>query len=205
MDYHELAIAVFVQHVGTIASAVPAKKKIVPEMLYDAMVSAVDVLQMIDKLKDMKACLTNDFTRYKRALAMVRGSLDATVADELDLEQQRLQLFLNNPKHSKNLIMYSLKQKCDEVSDSQDVLCRMLQRAVDTLAEEAYLLPTYKYTLLRAIPHILWLMDGSADSDTSFNAFKTKKVCQNNVCHTLLRSAAFHEMKTITSLLSSPY
>ncbi len=176
MDYQELAICVFVQHVGTIAAAVSGKKKIVPEMLYGAMVSAVDVLQMIDKLKDMKVCLTNDFTRYKRALVVVRESLDSTVADELDQEQQRLQLFLNNPKHSKNFIMYSLKQKCDEVKDSQDVLCRMLQRAVDILAAEAYLIPTDKYTLLRAIPHLLWLMDGSAESDTSFNAFKNKKV-----------------------------
>ncbi len=180
MDYQELAICVFVQHVGTIASAVSTKKKIVPEMLYDAMVSAVDVLQMIDKLKDMKACLTNDFTRYKRALVVVRGSLDAAVADELDVEQQRLQLFLNNPKHSKNLIMLTLKRKCDSVPDSQDVLCRMLQRAVDTLAEEAYLLPTDKYTLLRAIPHLLWLMDGCADSDTSFNVFKNKKVSESS-------------------------
>ncbi len=201
MDYHELAITVFMQHIGTIASAVPGKKKIVPEMLYDAMVSAVDMLQMIDKLKDMKACLTNDFTRYKRALAVVRGSLDATVADELDLEQQRLQLFLNNPKHPKNLIMYSLKQKCEAVPDSQDVLCRMLQRAVDTLAAEAYLLPTDKYTLLRAIPHILWLMDGSADSDTSFNAFKTKKVSGSNACHTL---SAVHEMNKNNNLISLP-
>jgi hypothetical protein len=39
---------------------------VVPEGLYNALIKVVDLLQKLDNLKDMKACLNNDFSRYKR-------------------------------------------------------------------------------------------------------------------------------------------
>ncbi|CAM9268452.1 unnamed protein product, partial [Ectocarpus sp. 13 AM-2016] len=76
-----------------------------------------------DYLKDTKACLTNDFSRYKRALTSVRQDLPD--AESLGQEQHSLQLFLGNPKHPKQLIINTLRDSIKaipghlEVTDSR--------------------------------------------------------------------------------------
>jgi cytoplasmic FMR1 interacting protein len=202
MYYVDSATDVFVKQLDSASEAL-RKKKIVPEGQYDSMIAAVDVLQQLDKLKDMKACLTNDFSRYKRSLQVVKESLSAEDADELSREQQQLQLFLGNPKYPKRYIMRTLKEKCCQTVPSfEDGLLCMLQRAVDSLWAEAYFRPSDKYTLLRALPHLLVLMDGPADMETSFNAFKHKKFKLSTVQKLLQRYPVVPEFGDMASTLS---
>jgi hypothetical protein len=52
----------------------------------------------------------------------------------------------------------------------------MLQQCSDLLESEEYLLPDEKYKLIRAMPHIMLLLDWEGDDNSSFNIFKQKKV-----------------------------
>jgi cytoplasmic FMR1 interacting protein len=49
----------------------------------------------MDNLKDMKACLQNDFTRYKRAFGAIRSNI--TNGQAIFDESHKLQMFLANP------------------------------------------------------------------------------------------------------------
>lgn len=65
MEFHERANRVFSQNLATLVKPVQ-KKMVLSETKFDYMVQIVDMLVVLDALKDMKACLVNDFSRYKR-------------------------------------------------------------------------------------------------------------------------------------------
>jgi len=50
-------------------SSPEARNKVIPEGVYEAFIKAVDLMVKIDHLKDQKASLNNDFTRYKRSIS----------------------------------------------------------------------------------------------------------------------------------------
>ncbi|CAM9320569.1 unnamed protein product, partial [Laminaria digitata] len=130
-----------------------------------------------DYLKDTKACLTNDFSRYKRALTSVRQELPD--ADKLAQEQHSLQLFLGNPKHPKQLIINTLRDGVKTISGHLEVLVKMLSLAVERLETNRYMTPDEKYRNIRVVPHLLWLLDGdkeAAGPNGVFNVFKQRKL-----------------------------
>jgi cytoplasmic FMR1 interacting protein len=61
MAFQAECVKVFCANVAQLAAA--KGTKLVPEGLYTALIKMIDVLQKMDNLKDMKACLQNDFTR----------------------------------------------------------------------------------------------------------------------------------------------
>ena len=61
MDFQAICVKEFCSNVAQLAAA--KGSKLVPEGLYTALIKMIDVLQKMDNLKDMKACLQNDFTR----------------------------------------------------------------------------------------------------------------------------------------------
>lgn len=65
MEFQKHVINVFCADIQKLAMP-EARAKLVPEGLYNALIKVVDLLQKLDNLKDMKACLNNDFARYKR-------------------------------------------------------------------------------------------------------------------------------------------
>ncbi|GMH87256.1 hypothetical protein TL16_g10797, partial [Triparma laevis f. inornata] len=150
-----------------------ARSKVVPEGLYDALIKVVDLLQKLDNLKDMKSCLNNDFSRYKRAFGSIRSTRED--GDALSEEIHALQLFLGNPAHPKQLLFYNLRDALKRINGHEEVLCEMIEQACDFLEEENYLLPDEKYRLVRALPHLMLLADGEAEVPKSFNVFKPPK------------------------------
>jgi cytoplasmic FMR1 interacting protein len=143
--------------------------------LYTSLIKLVDLLLKLDSLKDMKACLQNDFSSYKRAFQLVRNELPD--AEEISAEVHNLQMFLGNPQHPKSLIFHNLKTELQKISGFEDVFVAMLSQAVDYFDQELYVTPEEKWALLRALPHIMLLLDGdSAVDKKSFNVFKSKKV-----------------------------
>ncbi|CAM9457401.1 unnamed protein product, partial [Ectocarpus sp. 12 AP-2014] len=117
-----------------------------------------------DYLKDTKACLTNDFSRYKRALTSVRQDLpdaeslgQARGREQLCMsEQHSLQLFLGNPKHPKQLIINTLRDSIKAIPGHLEVLMKMLSLAVERLETNRYMTPDEKYRNIRVVPHLLW-------------------------------------------------
>ena len=138
------------------------------------MTKVVDLLQKCDNLKDMKSCLNNDFSRYKRAFGSIRADLPD--GDALSEEIHALQLFLGNPAHPKQLLFYNLRDALKRISGHEEVLCEMIEQCVIFLEEENYLLPDEKYRLIRAVPHLMLLADGEAEVEKSFNIFKVRTI-----------------------------
>ena len=67
MDFHEQAIGVIKNNIQILIK--PEKEKATQsEEILDLIVKAIDMLVLLDALKDMKACLLNDFSRYKRCV-----------------------------------------------------------------------------------------------------------------------------------------
>eukprot|EP00520_Triparma_pacifica_P016970 CAMPEP_0118647642 /NCGR_PEP_ID=MMETSP0785-20121206/8721_1 /TAXON_ID=91992 /ORGANISM="Bolidomonas pacifica, Strain CCMP 1866" /LENGTH=1553 /DNA_ID=CAMNT_0006539761 /DNA_START=145 /DNA_END=4803 /DNA_ORIENTATION=+ len=173
MEFQDLTIRTFCGNIQHLVSP-EARKKVVPEGLYDALIKVVDLLQKLDNLKDMKACLNNDFSRYKRAFGSIRS--DLSDGDALSDEIHDLQLFLGNPAHPKQLLFYNLRDNLKRIPDHEEIICEMIEQCVGFLEEENYLVPDEKYRLIRAVPHLMLLADGEADIPKSFNIFKNKLV-----------------------------
>ncbi|GMI36528.1 hypothetical protein TrRE_jg10260 [Triparma retinervis] len=127
MEFQDLTIRTFCGNIQHLVSP-EARKKVVPEGLYDAMIKVVDLLQKLDNLKDMKACLNNDFSRYKRAFGSIRSDLPD--GDALSEEIHALQLFLGNPEHPKQLLFYNLRDALKRIPNHEEVICEMIEQCL---------------------------------------------------------------------------
>ena len=155
------------------AAATPSEvQTVVRDGLCASLVSLVDVLQKIDNLKDMKACLSNDFARYKRAFAVVRGDLPSSDLVQEDISQ--LQMFLGNPMYPKMLIMHQLRDGVKNIDGHEDLLIDMLRLCADAVEQNLYCTPEEKFTYLRALPYLIFLVDKPKGG--TFNAFKSRKM-----------------------------
>ena len=172
MAFQEQAIQVFCMNVAQLAAA--KSSKLVPEGIYTALIKMIDALQKMDNLKDMKACLQNDFTRYKRAFGAIRSEIPD--GEAIFNQSHKLQMFLANPVHPKQLIFFNLRSELKKIDGHEDVLIEMLTQCTDFLERGIFVTPDDKYRLLRGLPHLLLLIDGDKDIEGSFNVFKQKKV-----------------------------
>ena len=118
MEFQDRAICSFCVNIENLASATVGGE-VVPEGLYDALIKVVDLLQKLDNLKDMKACLNNDFSRYKRAFGSIRSSLPD--GDAVSDDIHALQLFLGNPAHPKQLLMHNLRDALKKINGHEEV------------------------------------------------------------------------------------
>ena len=65
MDFQEKGVAIIERCMRSLVTR-EARERIVPDGYYDAITKVVDLLQKLDNLKDMKASLATDFSRYNR-------------------------------------------------------------------------------------------------------------------------------------------
>ena len=175
IDYQDRAIEIFCTNVKQLSAA--RGTRLVPEGLYTALIRLLDVLQKMDNLKDMKSCLQNDFTRYKRSFGAIRSTIPD--GEKIFMEQHKLQMFLANPVFPRQLILFNLRAELKKIDQHEDILLDMLMQAVDFLDRGIYITPDDKYCLLRALPHLLLLVDGDTEEGSGsggYNVFKQKKV-----------------------------
>lgn len=91
--------------------------------------------------------------------------------------QTKLQMFVASPTKPKQLIFFNLREKLKQIDGHEDVLVGMLEQCRLFLELEIYVTPDDKYRLLRSLPHLILLIDGTIldpDKDRSFNVFKQK-------------------------------
>ena len=190
----------------------------------------------LDNLKDMKASLSLDFSRYRRLLTSLRdanqyppaqaapaATSPAAIAaaerlaaanrdhnqagcgadgdsaefefvplldgEKLSDEADVLQLFLHNFKYPKNLIFHSLRDHVKAIDGHEETLTAMLAQAVDYVQNERYHTPDEKYRYVRAMPHLLLLIDGKTDAKgDAYNVFKKLPKDVLKAVQTTLRS-----------------
>lgn len=112
---------------------------------------------VLDALKNMKACLNNDYAFFKRADTFLRrGTGDVSMIEE----SQNLSLFLAN----QNKITLLLKEGLEHIQGYEDVLADVLNMFVRLFESNMYITPNEKHVLLKVMGFIIFLMD-SKDSD----------------------------------------
>jgi|UPI00048BFC97 cytoplasmic FMR1 interacting protein len=154
--------------------------RVYPQELLDTFMKMLDLMIKLDALKDLKVCLKNDFALYKRALHVLKSSLQET--DQLEKEVHRVQMFLSHPAHSKGYVMAMLKDKLQGVKGGHSA---MLTRVIEACFREStnssqkqncQFSHSKRYRPHRILPHIFWLVDelGIEGSSSATNVFKTK-------------------------------
>eukprot|EP00629_Pelagomonadales_sp_RCC1024_P017002 CAMPEP_0119275140 /NCGR_PEP_ID=MMETSP1329-20130426/13283_1 /TAXON_ID=114041 /ORGANISM="Genus nov. species nov., Strain RCC1024" /LENGTH=1260 /DNA_ID=CAMNT_0007275501 /DNA_START=313 /DNA_END=4095 /DNA_ORIENTATION=+ len=174
MDFQEKGIAIIEQCMRSLVTK-EARERIVPDGYFDAITKVVDLLQKLDNLKDMKASLTTDFSRYNRVLQALRTEL--ANGDQLAHEKHKLQLFLSNFQYTKSLIFQNLRDALKRISGHDDVLIEMLHQNVDFIENERFLALDEKYRLIRSLPHLMLLIDSDAEEyNKVINVFRDRRV-----------------------------
>ena len=156
MQFVDHAITVFRDTLLSLSTA-EARQKVLPEGLYTALIRMIDIMLKLDNLKDMKACLNNDYSRYKRA-----------VGDETDDEFRK---FISNEKQ---VIFNTLRDEVKEIAGHEEVLLEILDQVTFNLDHKVYVTPDEIFSNLRVLPHLMFLIDGDGMDPKSFNIFKSK-------------------------------
>eukprot|EP01119_Soliformovum_irregulare_P019520 TRINITY_DN6199_c0_g1_i4.p1 TRINITY_DN6199_c0_g1~~TRINITY_DN6199_c0_g1_i4.p1 ORF type:complete len:1378 (-),score=485.69 TRINITY_DN6199_c0_g1_i4:58-4191(-) len=170
MYFHKEAIKQFCEHVKKIAALLGDKKKgdQPSEAYMNCLIDLMDTFALLDAIKNIKACLPNDFAFYKRAFGFLRRTM--TSNDDQTQENHTLYLFLAH----QNIITTNLKTELQTIPGFDDVIALALNQCGDYLEENRCLLPSERNCLLRVIPYGLYLMD--SEQNSQLNIFKSKKV-----------------------------
>ncbi len=159
MTFTQKAVALFARQAGAVAAAVLPPTP----WLLGKMADVLDTLSLLDTLKNMKACLNNDFSFYKRAF----GFLKRNLAPDEEAFNQMLHLFLANPSS----ISTSLKAELVKIANVEEVLLLLIHHCEDAVSSERFVLPNERFALLRVIPYVMFLLDND-----SCNVFKDKRI-----------------------------
>ncbi|XP_046852032.1 cytoplasmic FMR1-interacting protein 2-like isoform X2 [Xenia sp. Carnegie-2017] len=152
MYFAENAVSRFCEEVKTLCH--PEKKKdFISETYLLTMGKVLNMFAVLDALKDMKACINNDYSCFKRAHGFLnRGTVD-TAAIELS---QKLSLFLA----TKNKIRDILKHGLGKIVGFDELLSDVVNLCCKLYEQNLYLLPNDKHMLLKVIGFSLFLLDG---------------------------------------------
>ena len=110
----------------------------------------LDMFAMLDALKNMKACLNNDFSFCKRAnsfLTSLRGT-GAANPDDMMAERE-IAVFLA----SQNSITQKLQKDLQSIERYDEVLVEILNECLTMYENKIYLLPTDKHMFLKVRIH----------------------------------------------------
>lgn len=177
LDYHRLAVAKFLAWVALFANG-KDKRRPSDTMVWN-LCRVVDMLALLDVLKNMKASMTNDFTFFKRQKTKSQraGGLDIKESDHLgvflagqDSIMLGLQKELWNPEQD------SLSPRIPK-ENLQELFVSFANQASDWVDAEHYITPKEKYMLLRSIPYFLYLADDPSNAKP-VNRVKTVRISQ---------------------------
>ncbi|EFA78321.1 component of SCAR regulatory complex [Heterostelium album PN500] len=169
MYFQRDTIKVFCEYIKKLAQTYDKKKEtiIASEALISYLIKLLDLFALLDALKNMKACLNNDFSFFKRASGFLRKQMSG--AEDQTQENHTLYLFLAH----QNSITTTLKQDLHNIEKFDDVLPIIVNQCADYLDNDKYILPSEKHCLLRVMPYVLFLID---ENDSKHNIFKNKSL-----------------------------
>ena len=175
IDFKERAVAKWVSNLALLVRA-EAKSRSnasgeapVPcEALYLQMLRTLDLIAVLDALKDTKACLNNDFSFYKRAFQNCRA--DVPDQEQITTENNLLKDILPNQQ----TLLTALKIAVHRTPGHENVLADMASLAVEHLESDWQMLPSEKHCMLRSAAHALWLLDSAEKGGA--NAFHHKRI-----------------------------
>ena len=138
----------------------------------------MDILIILDHLRDMKLpCLSKDYSRFKK----VAGSQPPLDISE-DIVALGVFMSHSDPKHSEGFVFRQLRSELKRIGGHEKIILDTAELAADALHADAdsqfhqHFTPEEKFRLLRAIPHLLLIADGSLEDPKSFSVFKTSRI-----------------------------
>eukprot|EP01104_Vermistella_antarctica_P000182 TRINITY_DN1020_c1_g4_i1.p1 TRINITY_DN1020_c1_g4~~TRINITY_DN1020_c1_g4_i1.p1 ORF type:complete len:1278 (-),score=381.80 TRINITY_DN1020_c1_g4_i1:98-3931(-) len=134
------------------------------------LIQILDMLAILDALKNMKACLNNDFSFYKRAFGFLRKG--AAAAEDQTQENHSLYLFLAN----QNSITTALKTELQQIDGFDAVLSTLVNECATRVEKNHFVTPRDKHCLLRVMPFCLFLIDSANNENLNIFASKTIKI-----------------------------
>eukprot|EP00051_Salpingoeca_urceolata_P004991 m.69469 g.69469 ORF g.69469 m.69469 type:complete len:1254 (+) comp13989_c0_seq2:242-4003(+) len=121
----------------------------------------INMFAVLDALKNMKACLNNDFSFYKRAF----GFLNKGNADPASVTEEReIAFFLATQDSITTKLLSSLEQ----IEHFDEVLAEIANECATLFEQGLYVLPSEKHMLLKIIAFSLYLMDGTTGKTTIY-------------------------------------
>lgn len=88
-------------------------------------------------------------------------------------EIHSLQMFLANPQHPHNLILFHLKTDIHKIKGFEAVMGILITHCLDALDKGRWVLHSERHCLLRSIPYLMYLLDAEKKEDSN-NAFRSK-------------------------------
>ena len=148
----------------------------VPEVVYDALLRLLDVVVRLSELKGdpVKQSIAADCARYKDLKIELEEpdyEPEATASSnkqkdrgggrrrEDDFEDQLLRGFLDRN------IFTTFRTEVKKVRDHDRLLAGVLRHAIERLNGEVFVTPEDKFGLIRSVPHLLLMIDGSTRFD----------------------------------------
>lgn len=175
LDYHRVALTKFIAWVSMYTN--PKEKRRPSDAMIWNLCRVVDMLALLDVLKNMKASMTNDFTFFKRQKTKSQrvGGLDLKESDHLGVflaGQDSIMLGLQKELWNPDPDSASPRLAKEGI---QDLFVSFANQASDWVDAEHYITPKEKYMLLRSIPYFLYLAD---DPKSPVNRVKSVRISQ---------------------------
>ncbi|EDO41734.1 predicted protein, partial [Nematostella vectensis] len=151
MHFAMTVVTRFCQEVKTLSHP-ERRKDFISERYLLTLGKFINMFVVLDALKNMKACLNNDYAFFKRADTFLRrGTGDVSMIQE----SQNLSLFLAN----QNKITYLLKEGLEKIPGYEDVLADIVNLCCKLYETNTYIVPSEKHLLLKVMGFTIFLMD----------------------------------------------
>jgi cytoplasmic FMR1 interacting protein len=147
-------------------------KAVQPEAIVTMLIKCINIMVILDSLKDRLSHLKNDMSRYRRSCQKVETN------DAQNATISKLCNFLNGGTYGPtSFIIKSLKDAVQKLQGHDIVINLLLNHCADAIGEKWYLLPEEQHMYYRVIPYLIFILDGEGpDSHKTTNAFKTGKI-----------------------------
>jgi len=170
MDFQHVVVQKFATEIKrlstTIASHVSGS-----DMLFEQLIQILDLIAILDHLKDNKTSIKDDFNCYKRTFHNVQNSLSNM--GMLQQEIERLQLFLSDPRHPRRYIFHQLKFSL--ALPCEPVLVLLIHYCMNKIEHDLGITPEEKCQPIRVLPVLMNLIDGLGTSTSRLNGAADSK------------------------------
>lgn len=164
MRFHDRAIEEFYEEVKRLCHQ-EKRKDFISQTHLLTLGKFINMFAVLDALKNMKACLSNDYAFYKRSETFLKQNTGDPAALQ---ESQNLTMFLA----TQSQITSKLKGKLEVLQGYEDLLCEIVDLCCSLYDQKAFILPAEKHMLLKVIGFTLFLLDGK---ETNINKLDQKK------------------------------
>ena len=127
----------------------------------------LNMLAVLDELKNIKASVKNDYAAYRRASQSLKQLSDSHSLQE----SQKLSLFLA----MRNKIRDSLKEQLETISGYEELLADVINLCTHMYENKMYMLPWEKHMLVKVIGFGLFLLDSKDSKNCNINKLDTKR------------------------------